>query len=789
MPRSISSEQVQQQINLLKENEAAKTEESSQILRFKKDHFKVGKTKGSWGLRTARVVLGLIPPAKKKIQERIEKQTDAQRKEAVEQLRGYTGSHRHSLRTSLSDRKVAQIPLSGGHSYINPPSVSADSDPKIRMQEVVKSINEGKYNLPEGTLDTETLRDHLETFDKDLLKTAFMVTGHAYGEVKDPGARSLGRAVYFEKKVADALCTFDPATGDRKQLEKELTKNYSARQYRGLKKQVLDELQRQLSQLPNEVTSSPNPKADPADEAYHTVLEASPKIGQEVGRQQIEQMNHQLQEIIYSMDSKADLESLSSRLKQTPELPKNAAAFSYITDRIAELDARQAGRFYRNQLAGQALMGKLDHWASGSEVQNLERIQADKTRVPPGAQPSPAQFLIKQLRYAKDTKHGHFVKATAVKLPETETAPAYRLHANKFRMAPSEPETMMMQAPKHQAMGDFWLAHVLNDTKAVVDLTQTNEIGGKVDVYYPTSFEQPRNYTSTDGRKLTVSLQGKKNVQGDENLELLKYTVTDSSTGQSKTIHRIHFKAWEDMHGVDPAALDNLINVTDRVAGKGLVAVHCSAGIGRTGTFVSARTAKHTLGGAKLSSGQVEEEVTKLAKVGRTNRNPRFIQKDTQFQTLMNYIGNQDRFAHTTAALKPQPAPEPRKTSSSKPLRSSKPKPAASNKPGKVANGQRPAPKPLDASTIFNSFIGGRYEGKQWNVILADIAQLGSREQLDYLQVLGEQYLQENPGSINRDALEYLNQQIEQMKSSTPGMRPDSAVSYVNQSQIDTRSN
>jgi len=66
----------------------------------------------------------------------------------------------------------------------------------------------------------------------------------------------------------------------------------------------------------------------------------------------------------------------------------------------------------------------------------------------------------------------------------------------------------------------------------------------------------------------------------------------DGDDGPARTIFQFHFQAWPD-HGVpeDPGCVLNFLSEVNRrqdefIAEAGPIVVHCSAGIGRTGTFI-----------------------------------------------------------------------------------------------------------------------------------------------------------------------------------------------------------
>jgi protein tyrosine phosphatase len=98
----------------------------------------------------------------------------------------------------------------------------------------------------------------------------------------------------------------------------------------------------------------------------------------------------------------------------------------------------------------------------------------------------------------------------------------------------------------------------------------------------------------------------------NSDIQRCEYLVVDSN-GNEKLIDRVHYTGWVDHQGVEAQVLNQLIDTVDHVAGKdGVITVHCSAGVGRTGTFITARTAKHQLADKAMDSAQIKKEIVDL---------------------------------------------------------------------------------------------------------------------------------------------------------------------------------
>ncbi|MCK5894977.1 MAG: dual specificity protein phosphatase family protein [Endozoicomonadaceae bacterium] len=245
-----------------------------------------------------------------------------------------------------------------------------------------------------------------------------------------------------------------------------------------------------------------------------------------------------------------------------------------------------------------------------------------------------------KFRYPKDSKISKIPEHTAISLPTSGNESPKRFHGNFIQLHPDEPLTIATQSPLLAAQGDFWLASFSNDSKVIVDLTQDIDMdNNKASVYYPEEIDASLTFKS-GGEILTVSLCSQDVHPDNPDIISSKYSVVDAQ-GNEKEISRVHFKGWVDRSGIEADVLNEVIDTVDEIAGRdGVVTVHCSAGVGRTGTLATARTAKHQLAGETMDASQIKEEILKMGTAGREQRNLVFIQRDSQMLTLVNFFQN-----------------------------------------------------------------------------------------------------------------------------------------------------
>jgi protein-tyrosine phosphatase len=132
------------------------------------------------------------------------------------------------------------------------------------------------------------------------------------------------------------------------------------------------------------------------------------------------------------------------------------------------------------------------------------------------------------------------------------------------------------QAPLPSTIDDFWKVVWHNETELIISLTNLDENGiKKSDVYWQDS----------NSVKL---LEETKGFDGLKNLIVRKIQLTKRQ--KKRIVYQLHYTGWPD-HGVTQSHQDllDLINVKDKLSTNkdSPVLVHCSAGCGRTGTFIT----------------------------------------------------------------------------------------------------------------------------------------------------------------------------------------------------------
>ena len=137
------------------------------------------------------------------------------------------------------------------------------------------------------------------------------------------------------------------------------------------------------------------------------------------------------------------------------------------------------------------------------------------------------------------------------------------------------------QGPKKETINDFWTMVWEHKCNVIVMLCNQKE-GGRL-----------KCAKYWDENKVKQFYRIKIEEEPKNNYIVRKIKLFNNSEKKERTVYQIYFNGWPD-HGVsdvkDGKVFDSFIEIielVDKIRGNEPIVVHCSAGVGRTGTFIS----------------------------------------------------------------------------------------------------------------------------------------------------------------------------------------------------------
>ena len=112
--------------------------------------------------------------------------------------------------------------------------------------------------------------------------------------------------------------------------------------------------------------------------------------------------------------------------------------------------------------------------------------------------------------------------------------------------------------------------------------------------------------------------------------------LTKEKDIKPKNIVRIHYTGWEDFGGATPETLDALVKKAEGF--RGPITVHCRAGVGRTGAFITALELKRRVKNGSIDPSNFIQVIEEIILTGRRHRGPMFVQTPEQVKTIFEYV-------------------------------------------------------------------------------------------------------------------------------------------------------
>jgi len=147
------------------------------------------------------------------------------------------------------------------------------------------------------------------------------------------------------------------------------------------------------------------------------------------------------------------------------------------------------------------------------------------------------------------------------------------------------------QGPTEETIGDFWRMIWEHRVYVIVMLTKEEENGtAKCNCYWPNDLEV------TWGN---ITVKHLETTEDTKQLIQRKFSVKNIRLDEVRIVHMLQCVTWPD-HGLpeSPEVFVRLLETVDVINSPpthGPIVVHCSAGIGRSGTFCCVHSLSHTL--------------------------------------------------------------------------------------------------------------------------------------------------------------------------------------------------
>lgn len=170
---------------------------------------------------------------------------------------------------------------------------------------------------------------------------------------------------------------------------------------------------------------------------------------------------------------------------------------------------------------------------------------------------------------------------TRVCLSKIDDAPGSD-YINANHVVVNEKQFISAQGPIQRTIGDFWRLIDEQSCQVIVMLTGIEE-QGRIKCAQYWSDDQPTDVTA----HLRVTLASRRDYS---DYVIRRFTLQNLDTGIVRDVLHFHFIAWRDF--LAPEQPSWLLRFIKRVnehhcPDRGPILVHCSAGVGRTGTFIA----------------------------------------------------------------------------------------------------------------------------------------------------------------------------------------------------------
>ena len=156
------------------------------------------------------------------------------------------------------------------------------------------------------------------------------------------------------------------------------------------------------------------------------------------------------------------------------------------------------------------------------------------------------------------------------------------INASSMNVYDEEKYFISTQGPKETTIEDFWTMIDEYNVNVIAMICKEVEDG----------VEKCTNYWNEEIEMTLYKIVIEKEIVKDQYV-IREIKLINNSTKKEKNVKQIHFNGWPD-HGVPDVSdgkvfdsFNEMIELVDKYRENKPVVVHCSAGVGRTGTFIT----------------------------------------------------------------------------------------------------------------------------------------------------------------------------------------------------------
>ncbi len=202
-----------------------------------------------------------------------------------------------------------------------------------------------------------------------------------------------------------------------------------------------------------------------------------------------------------------------------------------------------------------------------TDIANVQFAQMRVTKELPDTLPSYDPLL---------DRYPHIRCLPRTRLPDH---PAFRYHANYVEVAGHR--FIAAQGPLSHAVGDFLVMLAELQIPLVVALGPATDPTGRVKwtPYWPDKGESVLEAVTQNGEKVSAFLAGQNPNDG-----LMEREIRIHRASGDTTFRQVHLENWADLAG--PGNMTAFSRLLDRLRSVPTAVIHCSAGVGRTGTLL-----------------------------------------------------------------------------------------------------------------------------------------------------------------------------------------------------------